>query len=278
MNVYHGSREKDRLPVSRNRPWLDVRNIMTSLPEPAPAGNPVRPACDAPTPPVNPSGPPGENRCPECRRPLRWNLGTPEGRAAWAEDLMSDLGADVDIYCSCNGGDLSRLSRNPPHLGDLAAWLALAVWSVRNGRELGQENEMAEEESPEPGGRALVRLGHRYAQRLEYDPKEVPTLLPDRHAVIAALTNLYVQVRRALVPPSPQMVTREQIALLLHITKKHLERKMNRDAQCPRPAREGEGGQAHLYRWDEVRPWLAQALNRPDLPVRFPDLNPPPNR
>src|SRR5262245_33456048 len=63
-----------------------------------------------------------------------------------------------------------------------------------------------------------------------------------------------------------QLVTLDQIAAMVHRSKRSLERYSRR---MPRPRVRGRRGQPHLWSWPEVRPWLEETFGLP-LPERFP--------
>lgn len=69
-------------------------------------------------------------------------------------------------------------------------------------------------------------------------------------------------------PMEPQLVTLDQMAALVGRQKDSLRH--YRD-QMPEPRVRGRRGQASLWAWPEVRPWLEQTFAR-RLPERFPTL------
>jgi hypothetical protein len=67
-------------------------------------------------------------------------------------------------------------------------------------------------------------------------------------------------------PVSEQLVSLDQIAAIVHRSKRSLERYQS---QMPVPRVRGRRGQPHLWSWSEVRPWLEQVFNF-QLPEHFP--------
>ncbi len=75
-------------------------------------------------------------------------------------------------------------------------------------------------------------------------------------------------------PPSASslpehLVTLDQIAAMVHRSKRSLERYVGK---MPAPRIRGRRGRPHLWAWSEVRPWL-EATFEQQLPPRFPGLS-----
>jgi hypothetical protein len=70
-------------------------------------------------------------------------------------------------------------------------------------------------------------------------------------------------------PPPGQHVTLDQIGAMVHRSKRSLEHYRK---QMPPPRVRGRRGQAHLWDWAEVRPWLEATFGVP-LPEHFPGLS-----
>jgi hypothetical protein len=66
----------------------------------------------------------------------------------------------------------------------------------------------------------------------------------------------------------PDRVTLDQAASMVHRVKRTLEH-YKTNGKLPAPAVEGNYGQAHLWDWDVMRPWLEATFNT-KLPVRSP--------
>jgi hypothetical protein len=67
-------------------------------------------------------------------------------------------------------------------------------------------------------------------------------------------------------PPAEQLVTLDQIAAHLRMSKRSMVRYKK---QMPSPAMKGKKGRASRWRWNDVRPWLEQEFGCM-LPERFP--------
>jgi hypothetical protein len=67
-------------------------------------------------------------------------------------------------------------------------------------------------------------------------------------------------------PPAEQLVTLDQIAAHLRMSKRSMVRYKK---QMPAPAMKGKGGRAARWRWRDVRPWLEVEFGCV-LPERFP--------
>jgi hypothetical protein len=74
----------------------------------------------------------------------------------------------------------------------------------------------------------------------------------------------------ALDAVSCQYVTLDQMAAAVSRSKRTLEKRKRRKRNpLPPPEIEGGGGKPDEWRWETVRPWLAEEFGRP-LPERFP--------
>jgi hypothetical protein len=73
-------------------------------------------------------------------------------------------------------------------------------------------------------------------------------------------------------PASPQYVTLNQIAGIMHVNKRTVVR-WNRRTRNPMPDPDivGRGGKAHQWIWDRIRPWLERDSGW-KLPERYPTL------
>jgi hypothetical protein len=78
---------------------------------------------------------------------------------------------------------------------------------------------------------------------------------------------------RRTAPPAPQHVTLGQLALILRVAKRTLERlRVRPQNPFPAPDIKGKGrGKASWWVWAQVRPWLIREFGA-RLPERFPDF------
>jgi hypothetical protein len=99
----------------------------------------------------------------------------------------------------------------------------------------------------------------------------------ERNATPPASTSNSAECGDAAPPPPPapptavavrELVTLNQAAVMVHRSKRSLERYKTK-GKLPPPAVEGGGGMPDLWDWKEIRPWLT-ATFKIDLPERFP--------
>ena len=90
--------------------------------------------------------------------------------------------------------------------------------------------------------------------------------LDQLRAELAALGRRLPANRGGTAGPPEQLVTLDQIAAMVHRSKRSLERYRKR---MPVPRVRGRRGRPHLWAWAEVRPWLEATFDL-RLPEQFP--------
>jgi hypothetical protein len=94
----------------------------------------------------------------------------------------------------------------------------------------------------------------------------VLALLERLRAALAALGSRLPANRGGTAVLPEQLVTLDQIAAMVHRSKRSLERYRKR---MPAPRVRGRRGRPHLWAWAEVRPWLEATFDL-RLPEQFP--------